>query len=129
MQTEVTSTPRTLPRRYYTDPQIFAEEMDRFYSQMWVYAGRESEIPLPGDFVLREIAVRSDGLSARTDEVMWTVSKKLDSYVADVEAHAGQEDRVRLVGRLEHLTLGIDLPIRVLHRRERLGTLPPVELF
>jgi FkbM family methyltransferase len=38
------------------------------------------------DFVLREVAVRSDGLSARTDEVLWTVSKKLDSYVADVEA-------------------------------------------
>jgi len=38
------------------------------------------------DFVLREVAVRSDGLSARSDEVLWTVSKKLDAYVADVEA-------------------------------------------
>jgi len=36
MQTEVTPTPRTLPAAllHYTDPQIFAEEMDRFYSQM-----------------------------------------------------------------------------------------------
>ena len=38
------------------------------------------------DFVLRELAVRSDRLSARSDEVLWTVSKKLDAYVADVEA-------------------------------------------
>src|ERR1700747_1053799 len=59
MQTEVTPTPKTLPRRYYTDPQVFAEEMDRFYSQMWVCAGRETEIPRSGDFVLREIAGES----------------------------------------------------------------------
>ena len=60
MPTEVTTpTPRTLPQRYYTDPQIFAEEMDRFYSQMWVYAGREAEIPQTGDYLLREIAGQS----------------------------------------------------------------------
>ncbi len=59
MQTAVTPAPKTLPQRYYTDPQIFREEMDRFYSQMWVYAGRESEIPRPGDYVLREIAGES----------------------------------------------------------------------
>src|SRR5438445_13660736 len=59
MQSEVTPTPRTLPRRYYTDPQIFSEEMDRFYSPMWIYAGRETEIPRPGDYVRREIAGES----------------------------------------------------------------------
>src|ERR1700682_5716329 len=30
MQTEVTPTPRTLTRRYYTDPQVFSDEIDRF---------------------------------------------------------------------------------------------------
>ena len=59
MQTEVTPTPTTLPRRYYTDPQVFSDEMERFYSQMWVYAGREAEIPRPGDYLLREIAGES----------------------------------------------------------------------
>ncbi len=64
MQIEVTPTPKTLPQRYYTDPQVFSEEMDRFYSQMWVYAGRETEIPRAGDYVLRERMPSTDAFSA-----------------------------------------------------------------
>jgi Rieske 2Fe-2S family protein len=40
----------TLPGRYYTDPQIFAEEQARIFERMWFCAARGSDIPAPGNF-------------------------------------------------------------------------------
>ena len=34
----------------YTDPAIFATEMDRIFHRTWVYAAHESELPRTGDF-------------------------------------------------------------------------------
>lgn len=48
-----------LPAPYYTDPQIFREEIERFFFQSWVCAGRDEFIPNPGDYFLREIAGES----------------------------------------------------------------------
>jgi phenylpropionate dioxygenase-like ring-hydroxylating dioxygenase large terminal subunit len=39
----------------YTDPEVFALEMERVYRQGWVYVGHESEVPEPGDYVTRRI--------------------------------------------------------------------------
>ena len=39
----------------YTDPRIFAEEMERIFHRGWVFVGHESEVPRPGDFVTRRI--------------------------------------------------------------------------
>jgi Rieske 2Fe-2S family protein len=50
---------RTLPARYYTDPDIFARERDRIFATMWVCAGRTEEIAAPGDFILRDVAGES----------------------------------------------------------------------
>ena len=36
--------------RAYTDPDVFAREMERIFYKAWVYVGHESEIPAPGDF-------------------------------------------------------------------------------
>lgn len=49
----------TLPARYYTDHDLFREEVERFYCQTWVCAGRSNQIPKPGDYFLREIADES----------------------------------------------------------------------
>ena len=59
MATHVHSIGETLPARYYTDPAIFAEELERFFCQGWICAGRADQIPNPGDFFLREIADES----------------------------------------------------------------------
>ena len=56
MSTQVDSIPKTLPGRYYTDPEIFREELDRFYCQTWVCVGRTEQVRNPGDYFLREIA-------------------------------------------------------------------------
>ena len=39
----------------YTDPAIFAEELERIWYRTWVYVGHESEVPAPNDFVLKSI--------------------------------------------------------------------------
>ena len=39
----------------YTDPRIFADEMDRIFHAGWVFVGHDSEIPRPGDYVTRPI--------------------------------------------------------------------------
>jgi Rieske 2Fe-2S family protein len=49
----------TLPARYYTDPALFAREMEHFFYGMWICGGRAPEIPAPGDFFLREIVGQS----------------------------------------------------------------------
>jgi phenylpropionate dioxygenase-like ring-hydroxylating dioxygenase large terminal subunit len=39
----------------YTDPAIFADELERIWYRTWVYVGHESEVPEPDDFVLKHI--------------------------------------------------------------------------
>jgi phenylpropionate dioxygenase-like ring-hydroxylating dioxygenase large terminal subunit len=39
----------------YTDPAIFADELEQIFHRGWVYVGHASEIPNPGDFRLRRI--------------------------------------------------------------------------
>lgn len=59
MSTQVESVAKTLPARYYTDPQLFREELERFYCQSWVCAGRAEQVGKPGDYFLRELAGES----------------------------------------------------------------------
>src|SRR5262249_61923376 len=49
----------TLPARYYTDPDLFRDELERFYCQTWICAGRAHQIPAAGDYFLCEIAGES----------------------------------------------------------------------
>ena len=41
---EPSPTFQTLPARYYTDPVIFRDEMERFYFDSWICAGRDDVI-------------------------------------------------------------------------------------
>jgi glycine betaine catabolism A len=50
---------RTLEARYYTDPEVFREEMERFFFGMWVCAGRSDQIAKPGDYFLAEVVGES----------------------------------------------------------------------
>ena len=50
---------KTLPARYYADPRLFDAEIERFFGQRWLCAGRADAIPNPGDYFLREIAGES----------------------------------------------------------------------
>ncbi|MGH7550526.1 MAG: aromatic ring-hydroxylating oxygenase subunit alpha [Gemmatimonadota bacterium] len=50
---------RTLPGRFYTTPEVFAEETERIFRRSWICAGREEEISLPGDYFLVSAAGES----------------------------------------------------------------------
>ena len=46
----------TLPQSYYTDPAWFQLEMEAIHFDMWLCAGRTSQIPDAGDYFLRQFA-------------------------------------------------------------------------
>ncbi len=46
----------TLPSRYYTDPSVFARELDVFYRRRWIGVCRLEELRVPGAYVTREVA-------------------------------------------------------------------------
>jgi PAH dioxygenase large subunit len=48
-----------LPAKIFGDPAIFELEMERLFTRTWLYVGHESEIPEPGDYVLRSMAGES----------------------------------------------------------------------
>ena len=50
---------RTLPGRYYTSPEIYAEEAERIFARRWLCVGRATELANPGDFVTRTVARES----------------------------------------------------------------------
>ena len=47
---------RSLEARYYTDPAIYAQEVEGLLARTWQYAAHSSEIPNPGDYVTFSIA-------------------------------------------------------------------------
>jgi Rieske 2Fe-2S family protein len=56
---DVQSVATTLPARYYTDPGVFRDELERFFCQDWICAGRTNQVLKAGDYFLREVAGES----------------------------------------------------------------------
>ena len=46
---------RTLPSRYYFDPDIFEQEKECIFYNSWVGVGRVEEVAKAGDYIVREI--------------------------------------------------------------------------
>ncbi len=63
--------PNRVHRSIYVDPAIFALEMERIFERSWIYAGHESQIAKPGDYLTAQIGrqpimiVRQDDGSIR----------------------------------------------------------------
>ena len=43
---------RTMPGRYYTAPEIFAEEQERIFARHWIPVGRAADFAAGGDYRL-----------------------------------------------------------------------------
>jgi Rieske 2Fe-2S family protein len=50
---------RTLPREYYTSPELFGEEMERIFTRRWLCVGREDRLAGPGDYFLQAVGKES----------------------------------------------------------------------
>jgi Rieske 2Fe-2S family protein len=59
MTTPATPVRKTLPRRYFTDPEIYQREIEAFYFQSWICAGRAAQIEEPGQYFLRDVCGES----------------------------------------------------------------------
>jgi Rieske 2Fe-2S family protein len=46
---------RTLPARFYTNPDYFRREVEHFFFHKWICAGRADQVPNPGDYFLRDV--------------------------------------------------------------------------
>jgi phenylpropionate dioxygenase-like ring-hydroxylating dioxygenase large terminal subunit len=44
-----------IPAHVYSDPDVFALERERLFASAWVYLAHDSEIPSPGDYVVRRV--------------------------------------------------------------------------
>ncbi len=55
-------------RSVFTDPDILALERERIFDRCWIYAGHESEVRKPGDFVTRRVAGRPVIISRGNDD-------------------------------------------------------------
>jgi Rieske 2Fe-2S family protein len=49
----------TLPRRFYADPDFYRAELERFYVNRWICAGRADQIPDAGDYFTRTLGDES----------------------------------------------------------------------
>lgn len=49
----------TLPGKYYHDPEIYREEVEKIFYTSWLLACRAEEIPVPGDYKLVQVADES----------------------------------------------------------------------
>jgi phenylpropionate dioxygenase-like ring-hydroxylating dioxygenase large terminal subunit len=47
--------PGRVHRRIYSDPDVFALELERIFGSAWIYVGHESQIKAPGDFFATRI--------------------------------------------------------------------------
>ena len=50
---------KTLPRRYYVAPEVFAEELDKIFAQRWLCVGREDQVAQPGQYFLQPVGAES----------------------------------------------------------------------
>ena len=44
-----------IPAHIYNDAEVFALEKERLFSRSWMFVAHESEVPAPGDYVVRHV--------------------------------------------------------------------------
>ena len=71
-------------RSVYTDPAIFALEMERIFSRAWVFVGHDSQVPKPGDFVTLMIGGQPVVMSRHSDGEVYVLFNRCGHRGAQV---------------------------------------------
>jgi glycine betaine catabolism A len=50
---------RTLPREYYTSPELYGDELEHIFTRRWLCVGREDRLANPGDWFTQAIGKES----------------------------------------------------------------------
>ena len=86
--------PDRVHRDLYIHPEIFELEQERFFANTWSYAGHDSQIPQPGDYLTVTIANRPLIVVRHTDHsvrvMMNRCAHKGSQLVSQVTGHAGK---------------------------------------
>ncbi len=80
--------PDRVHRSLYTDPAIFALEMERIFERTWIYVGHESQVKNPGDFVATRIGTKPVLMSRHTDGRAYVLHNQCAHRGAQVVADA-----------------------------------------
>jgi len=103
---------RTLPSRYYLSDEIFRREQERIFFREWFCAGREEQLPAPGDLVVLDVAGESV-IVARTKEgrlaAHYNVCRHRGSRLCAAAPPRAADD-CRPAGPTSHLTGAIRCP-------------------
>src|SRR5665213_3571168 len=59
--------PDRVHRALYTDPHLFALEMDRIFTRSWIYVGHDSQVKSAGDYIATTIGQQPVIMSRHTD--------------------------------------------------------------
>jgi Rieske 2Fe-2S family protein len=60
----------SLPARFYTDPEHYRSELERFFFGMWICAGRAEQLACAGDYLLRDLGSESVIITRGDDETL-----------------------------------------------------------
>ena len=63
-------------RRVYTDPDIFAAEMERIYGHAWLYVAHESQLAETGAFVTAHLGDRPVIVARHTDGEIYVFANR-----------------------------------------------------
>ena len=50
---------KTLPQRYFTGPEVFAQEQAQIFAKQWVLVGHQSQLAKPGDYFVATVSDES----------------------------------------------------------------------
>ncbi len=80
-------------RDVYIDQEVFDLEMERLWSNTWVYVGHDSQVPRPGDYVTTQVAAQPVIMVRHGDGavrvVMNRCAHKGAKVVSDASGHTG----------------------------------------
>jgi fatty-acyl-CoA synthase len=70
----------------YTEPRVFADELERIFYRSWVYIGHDSEVPNPGDYARKQLGLQPVVMTRDSDGQLHVLLNRC-AHVANLVCH------------------------------------------